>query len=670
MSVLRIEKFSDTAIRISNLELLPQRFQSKLRLFLKSAFTSVHVIEGEKEIIVDYPVWDNYVLGKDLIRIVEFVTSSVIEYDCDIAIQKVIKDYSENIEASKLRSELLYSIKTSNFQNTDEFKNYKTFCDNNLKITLRDYQYESSYLLSMSKAGFDFSVPGSGKTIITYASYCYFKHNDDIKKILVIGPKNAYNAWLDEYKTCFGESPDFENLSNQNLNYAKSYFLASSSNHKEVSFINIDKIRNLQKEMSSFLATEKCLLVIDEGHKVKNPSAKATQVALELSKYVQYKILLTGTPMPNGYEDLSALATILSPSHEILPYNYSQLRSFTMNGISDEQEKQIMDAVFPHYSRVSKKYLVERKELLPPKPNFSFVEMNSEQKEIYDFLNELAADIYNHWELEFSFVMMKAIMIRKMQASANPKLLNKSLLSVYENIKSELFNYDEEYELNSEQYESELKELGLAGEIIDREIAASRVGSIIKDYNRGKYIIQKNQRAVDITKELLSENKKVILWDVFVENMRVLKDMISSQLNVSVGIINGSVVGEERQAVIDSFREEKLKVLIASPATLAESISLHKCCQNAIYVNRNYNAAQFIQSKNRIHRINMPEGTTATYNFLINIETIDEAINERLELKEARMLKILDAEDIVIGDLDCNDTSTMSKEDVEKSYLT
>jgi superfamily II DNA or RNA helicase len=243
-------------------------------------------------------------------------------------------------------------------------------------------------------------------------------------------------------------------------------------------------------------------------------------------------------------------------------------------------------------------------------------------------------------------------------------------LSVYENIKSELFNYDEEYELNSEQYESELKELELAGQIIDREIVTSRVGSIIKDYNRGKYIVKKNQRAVDITKELLSENKKVILWDVFVENMRILKQMISSQLNTSVEIINGSIVGEDRQAIIDNFRDGELKVLIASPATLSESISLHKCCQNAIYVNRNYNAAQFIQSKDRIHRINMPEGTTATYNFLINIETIDEAINERLELKEVRMLKILDAEDIVIGDLDCNETSTMSREDVEKSYLT
>jgi hypothetical protein len=66
----------------------------------------------------------------------------------------------------------------------------------------------------------------------------------------------------------------------------------------------------------------------------------------------------------------------------------------------------------------------------------------------------------------------------------------------------------------------------------------------------------------------------------------------------------------------------------------------------------------------------MPIGSTATYNFLINTDTIDVTINERLKLKEDRMLKILDAEDITIGDLDGNESSATSREDIEKSYST
>lgn len=109
-------------------------------------------------------------------------------------------------------------------------------------------------------------------------------------------------------------------------------------------------------------------------------------------------------------------------------------------------------------------------------------------------------------------------------------------------------------------------------------------------------------------------------------------------------------------------------VLIANPATLAESISLHKVCQNAVYVNRNFNAAQFIQSKDRIHRINMPLGTTASYYFLMNEDTVDESIDERLTLKEQRMLAILDTDEISIGGAEFEDASIMSDEDVNSTF--
>ena len=160
-----------------------------------------------------------------------------------------------------LRTETIFNIKTSNYKNTSEYISYKNFCDEKLSIKLRDYQYEASYLLAMAKSGFDFSVPGAGKTIISYATYLYFKYNSKVKKLLVIGPKNAYNAWYDEYTTCFGVKPNFENLSNKNLNHAKNYFSASQKNQKEITFINVEKIRSLQKEIIIYLNNNDCLLV-------------------------------------------------------------------------------------------------------------------------------------------------------------------------------------------------------------------------------------------------------------------------------------------------------------------------------------------------------------------------------------------------------------------------
>jgi hypothetical protein len=151
--------------------------------------------------------------------------------------------------------------------------------------------------------------------------------------------------------------------------------------------------------------------------------------------------------------------------------------------------------------------------------------------------------------------------------------------------------------------------------------------------------------------------------------MDILYELLSSSLKVGVELVNGSVNGADRQAAIKRFREGNSMILLANPATLAESISLHKVCQHAIYVNRNFNAAQYIQSKDRIHRINMPLGTTATYYFLLNDDSVDICIDERLTLKENRMLAILDADDITVGGSELEDGSIMSEQDIENSYM-
>ena len=52
------------------------------------------------------------------------------------------------------------------------------------------------------------------------------------------------------------------------------------------------------------------------------------------------------------------------------------------------------------------------------------------------------------------------------------------------------------------------------------------------------------------------------------------------------------------------FKEDpSCMVLIANPGAAAESISLHEQCNHALYLDRTYNAGQFMQSRDRIHRL-------------------------------------------------------------------
>ena len=664
-NAIEIQKY-DEYFKINTINLLNQRLLTKLKIFVNS-LDNTEIINGDNILILKYLEPQINIIACDLKKIIDFCKRNNIEVKTSDEVTKIINNYSNYKLNEQNKINLLNNIK-SNIFDVKKYNDFQLFCDSNLSIKLRDYQYKSAFLLSNSKVGFDFSVPGAGKTIITYATYRYFKKNDNIDKLLIIGTKNAYNAWYDEYYTCFNQEPNFINLSDKSIDEVTNYLSTSKENQFEINFINYEKIKNVEKQLISFSDSNNLLIVMDEGHKIKNPNAKVTKVIMNVAKHTNYKIILTGTPMPNGYEDLYSLTKILSPFNNILPYNYSQLKSFSIQGISDNQKKNIMSSINPFFSRVSKKYLIQKKELLTPIFNIEPSELNDDQKILNNFLDGIYVDLKNKWESSFSIYLMKAILIRKMQISANPKLLSKSIAdALYELV---YFNDEEQDEINKRK--SEYNKLKINLEVADNEIKnlmnCSEVTNIIKKYSNGKAIVNKNQLAVNITSKYLSLGKKIIIWDVFVSNMYTLSEMITNQLKCKPGVINGNVTGEDRQNIINAFRNGNLMVLIASPATLAESISLHKCCQAAIYVNRNFNAAQFIQSKDRIHRINMPSGTTATYYYLINKDSVDESVNDRLQLKEQRMLEILDNDNITIGDIDSNLYSNMSNEDVICSF--
>ena len=101
-----------------------------------------------------------------------------------------------------------------------------------------------------------------------------------------------------------------------------------------------------------------------------------------------------------------------------------------------------------------------------------------------------------------------------------------------------------------------------------------------------------------------------------------------------------------REERVEEFKnDEGARVLIASAASLGESVSLHQnlrgddVCSTAIYLDRNFNAAQFMQSVDRIHRIGVT--TKPDYYLLMGEKTIDEDINRSLKAKWENMLKVL-----------------------------
>lgn len=656
-----IKRLEKNIYRLQGVQQLSERVSMKLNIYL-NAIRDISIIKNQDSIDIDYNLANEHTIAKSLKDITVFLESCKSNVELDSETESMLLKQKKFEQDSAAKEQSLKVIKAEDYSIKAEFSEFCTFCDNSLIIRLRDYQYKSAFLLSTGEGGFDFSVPGAGKTIITYATYAFMKYKKIVDSIFVIGPGSAFNAWHDEYCTCFGQVPSFENLSLESTNDCKLYLGASDMHHKEITFINFEKIRILKNEIQQYLSSKNALLIIDEGHKIKNPGAAVAEAVLGISKYVSARIILTGTPMPNGYEDLYSLTQVLSPFEQILPYRYNQLKSMTQKGATDKEINKIHESIDPYYSRISKKYLIEKGELLPYKVEVVPCKMIDEQQELYEKLNDFCGKLTDDIDEDFLTNLKKAILIRKMQISANPALLKKSIINSMDELKEEYVEY-------ANKEDASINILAKADKELMGKFAESNIRKIITMFEHGVKETNKNRTAVELAYKLVKEGKKVLIWDIFVNNMEVLKSMLEEKIGGPVELINGTVSGDDRQQSLKRFREGNSMILLANPATLAESISLHKVCQNAIYVNQNFNAAQFIQSKDRIHRINMPEGTTAHYYFIQNEDSIDSSVFDRLKKKEKRMLDILDADDICVGGAEMEDSQIMSLQDISEVYM-
>lgn len=174
-----------------------------------------------------------------------------------------------------------------------------------------------------------------------------------------------------------------------------------------------------------------------------------------------------------------------------------------------------------------------------------------------------------------------------------------------------------------------------------------------------KYIAVK-----DILHKIIDRGEKAIVWACYIKNIEMLRDYLASN-GIDSRILYGatpvagdgiSEVDEEysltREAIVKEFHKDDCpyKVIIANPFAVAESISLHKACHNAIYLERSFNAAHFLQSKDRIHRYGLSGDVVTNYYYLLSADSVDLTIHERLAEKERRLLEIIESMPIPLFD--------------------
>lgn len=543
-------------------------------------------------------------------------------------VSDAVNNYALEEEKFHIFSEKARLIR-DNCCDKEDFQKFVDSLSINLKNrSLYELQLLSAYHLAFSQNACNFSVPGAGKTSVVYGAFAYLSNlpaedSKYVDKLLIISPLSAFGPWELEYEECFGEKPSTKRLNGKISVDEKKQYLYSRTPAK-ITLLSYNSVPSLKDELIYFLKNNQVMVVLDEAHKIKNTSGGITaNGVLDIAQYCSSRVVLTGTPAPNGYEDLYNLYKFIWPTKKVIPFEIYQLKDMSKQE-SDSRVETLLNAVAPFFIRVKKSDLgipmaTEHEPIIVP--------MGSAQRRIYDviekkYMNEIVSSKDNSFKQD----LIKARLIRMMQAATNPNLLSVPLQQF----------------ANNEGFD--------AKEVVEDSSLIKEVLEYSKNETPAKFI-----KAKELIEKIIASGGKVVVWAIYVKNILDFQEYLLENgidcrtlygaTPVATGDEEDDDTIETREKIIAEFHKEdsSFKVIIANPFAVSESISLHKVCHNAIYMERSFNAAHFIQSKDRIHRYGLKPGIETNYYYLLSEDSIDSVINDRLRAKEERLREIIES---------------------------
>ena len=562
-------------------------------------------------VILDFTMKGNNILiapsenrpGAKVADTLKSLNDAAINYELSSNAKHVLEDhvkYLRSFRASSITGHELHQNPPKNI-----------FLPKSFLRDLKPFQILSvNHLTKLANAA-NFSVPGSGKTTMVLAAYSILKEQTEVSKLFVICPRSAFEPWIEEYQGCFGFYPSSLRISGEPQERAR---LLANAEKFELFLCTYQMLPNEREAINRILRKYPFLLVIDEAHHIKRGEGGVWYDAVnEVAPLAKRRIILTGTPAPNQLEDLV-------PQFEILWPGLNPARKAMDFYGRDDRIEDFRESLHPFYARVRKDELdlPDRRMVRVP------VHLGEIQQKIYDALcyRILPQTLLKSQERSLIRDLRKALVIRLLQAASNPTLLG--------------------------EYSDEFRVPPLTATGVDLDQLIYSYSSYEKP--------QKLVVAVNLAKKLGEEGRKSIIWTSFVHNAETLYNLINS-IGMEAVLVTGSTIKDERveenrDALLRKFKTDpSTKVLIATIPAIAESVSLHRECHDAIYVDRTFNCGLFMQSLDRIHRVGLLPGTDITYHLLIGTTTVDEIVDSRLQHKMEVMHRVLN-DDIGILDLD------------------
>lgn len=214
-------------------------------------------------------------------------------------------------------SEEAYEIWRANID-TEEFRRFVAVIEAQCPgRTFYRKQLLSAYHLAFAQNACNFSVPGAGKTSIVYAAYAFLRglpaeNEKSLNHLLIVGPLSSFKAWEDEYRSIFHGPPRVRRISGASSGTERGNYLRGIEFRSRDTEITLTSYSMLASSLEDFRAllkrsSRRVMMVLDEAHYIKRDDGVWSAAALSLAPLAAARVVLTGTPAPNGYEDLTNL---------------------------------------------------------------------------------------------------------------------------------------------------------------------------------------------------------------------------------------------------------------------------------------------------------------------------------------------------------------------------
>lgn len=506
-------------------------------------------------------------------------------------------------------------------------------------IESRLYAYQREGVLWMwglymkKKGGILGDDMGLGKTIQVVAFLSGMFDSDLIKSVLLVMPVSLIANWRKEFQRWAPGIPVFEYHTGTKRERERSLAKVQTRGGVLITSYGIVQANSLvfcPQDGNQFVW---CYLILDEGHKIKNPT-KTTKAVCEVP--AKNRLVLTGTAVQNNLQELWALfnfthqgtlvgsLTTFKRQYEI-PINRARERDATAGErlLGTEIATQLRKLIQPYFLRRTKAEVLEDKEnteddkaSLRPKLSFS---SKKNDLVIWIYLTELQRKIYREF-LE-SEEVANILMTRKSplvqltilkKICDHPRLLSKRACV-------QMGMYDDMTKEEIEKFLDEEESTSLSIKDVNDDVLVQESGKV-------KFVLQ-------LLTILRDEGHCTLLFSQSRKILDIIQRILTNR-HFKIARLDGTVNKLcERERIVANFQTKNdVDVFLLTTQVGGVGLTLTSADRVIIY-DPSWNPATDAQAVDRAYRIGQHKNVVVYR--LITCSTVEEKIYRRQTFKDS-----------------------------------